>query len=287
MVVRWFFYLLLTLAAVLERQAQAFAPQWSVSATRRASGPALRLAGPREEDEDDEAPENPYADPNYPDLEFVNYSDPEYQVDMGVGDEFYSEKSTEEQIEEMREERRKKNDEFQFQTYYTEILKKGDAEFRGEWTVYQTSTFLDDIPDGPTGMPRLVEATTFPLTVISKGRKESDVGDYNIDTEKLFHSETVAEQSIMGDLDIEAFQSNASSDVQVDKDALAKEIVETFYCPKELKASDFRGEQGNMVCGKYVPLDHDVMCFSYNLSCIFPALGHSVRQWHLEATSLP
>ena len=63
------------------------------------------------EDDEEEKPENPYADPNYPDLEFVNYDDPEYQVDQGQGDEFFDPESTEAQIEEMREDRRRRNDE--------------------------------------------------------------------------------------------------------------------------------------------------------------------------------
>ena len=40
---------------------------------------------------------NPYADPNYPDLEFMDYSNPDYQVDMGDDEEYrYSPDTTEE-----------------------------------------------------------------------------------------------------------------------------------------------------------------------------------------------
>ena len=79
-----------------------------------------------EPSEEEEKEENPYQDPNYPDLEFVNYADPEYQVDQGIGDEFFDPSSTEAQVEAMREERRMRNDEFQFETYYKDVLKNGE-----------------------------------------------------------------------------------------------------------------------------------------------------------------
>ena len=47
----------------------------------------LHVTNGKEEDKDEaEEDENPYADPNYPELEFVNYDDPEYKVDQGFGD---------------------------------------------------------------------------------------------------------------------------------------------------------------------------------------------------------
>ena len=61
-------------------------------------------------DDEEEKPVNPYADPNYPELEFVNYDDPEYVVDQGTGDEFFD---TEAEVEAMREDRRVRNDEYQ------------------------------------------------------------------------------------------------------------------------------------------------------------------------------
>lgn len=71
----------------------------------------LQAQANAEDEEEEEKPENPYADPNYPDLEFVNYDDPEYQVDQGTGDEFFDPDATEAKIEEMREDRRRRNDE--------------------------------------------------------------------------------------------------------------------------------------------------------------------------------
>lgn len=90
------------------RQAPLVVPEFQVAF----APPTIRLRATKDDDEEEEEKkENPYADPNYPDLEFVNYDDPEYQVDQGQGDEFYDPDSTEAQIEEMREDRRRRNDE--------------------------------------------------------------------------------------------------------------------------------------------------------------------------------
>ena len=92
-----------------------------------------------EDEDEDEKPENPYADPAYPDLEFVNYDDPEYSVDQG--EEGYHEDMTLAEIEAMREERRRKNDEFQFETYHANVLRGGERCL-GEWTVFQSEFFF-------------------------------------------------------------------------------------------------------------------------------------------------
>ena len=36
----------------------------------------------------------------------------------------------------------RQNDEFQFETYYANTIKSGDT-YKGEWTVYHKSTFLN------------------------------------------------------------------------------------------------------------------------------------------------
>ena len=92
----------------IKQQAQDLRlPTTTASSVQQALGyslpPKFRLRAETSDDDDEEVKsENPYADPNYPDLEFVNYDDPEYKVDQGVGDEFFdsSTLSTEEQIEE-------------------------------------------------------------------------------------------------------------------------------------------------------------------------------------------
>ena len=50
----------------------------------------------------------------YPKLEFVNYDDPDYVVDQGVSNGFSSKEDDEAEIKKMREEHRRKNNEFQF-----------------------------------------------------------------------------------------------------------------------------------------------------------------------------
>jgi hypothetical protein len=73
---------------------------------------------------------NPYADPSYPDLEFINYDDPNYHANQGASDEYYSSSDTEQEIEAMRQDQKRRNDEYQFQTYFKAILKDG-AEYKG------------------------------------------------------------------------------------------------------------------------------------------------------------
>jgi hypothetical protein len=151
-----------------------------------------------EEDEDDEnEPKkvNPFADPNYPDLEFVDYSDPEYQVDQGTGEEFSDPTSTDEEIEAMRQDRRRRNDEYQFQTYFSNFLKSGD-EYKGEWTVYKTSTFLPSMEVQADGLPRLVKAGK-PLKVVSSAYKTKVVTDspHPTDKERIRHEERAVSES--------------------------------------------------------------------------------------------
>jgi len=199
------------------------------------------LTALRASDEEEEKGENPFADPNYPDLEFVDYSDPEYQVDQGTGDEFFDPSNTEERVEEMREERRVKNDEFQFETYYKEVLKEGQ-EFKGEWTVFRTSTFIDGETDGD-GRPRLSKAIG-PFKVISRGErvniatdKEKESSTDRLEYERILHHEKIF---------------NDPDDKEKKTAELLKEekvSMETTFWPEQLTAFDFRGQQGIMCVG--------------------------------------
>lgn len=183
----------LLLASLLE-QATAFQPAAFGRATASVVVRAPALAAEDTDDDDDESPApNPYQDENYPDLEFINYDDPEYKVDQGVGDEFFDSTTddTEEQIEAMREDRRRRNDEFQFETYFEKILKSGD-EYCGEWTIYKTSTFLGDnqqvVAAGEA--PNIIKARE-PIQVKSRGYKitvESD-SEFRVDAERICHEE--------------------------------------------------------------------------------------------------
>eukprot|EP00526_Cylindrotheca_closterium_P013072 CAMPEP_0113604038 /NCGR_PEP_ID=MMETSP0017_2-20120614/1588_1 /TAXON_ID=2856 /ORGANISM="Cylindrotheca closterium" /LENGTH=443 /DNA_ID=CAMNT_0000512449 /DNA_START=119 /DNA_END=1447 /DNA_ORIENTATION=+ /assembly_acc=CAM_ASM_000147 len=196
-----------------------------------------------DDEEEEEKKENPYADPNYPDLEFVNYDDPEYQVDQGVGDEFFDPESTEAQIEAMREERRMKNDEFQFETYYKDVLRNG-AEFKGEWTVFQTSTFLPET-NGEAEFPKLKKLGE-PFKVYSKGERIEVEGDgeaekFRLENQRVLHTERLFVASSSDD--------SAAPAVSDDIKAVQEEIVNTQYAPNEMKSGDFRGQQGNMCVG--------------------------------------
>jgi len=201
-----------------------------------------------DDDDDDEKKVNPFQDPNYPDLEFVDYSDPEYVVDQGIGDEFVAEDTTEAEIEAMREDRRRRNDEFQFETYFETFLKKGEA-FNGEWTIYKTSTFLG-LESDENGHPRLVRAQQ-PIKVTSSAYRvelESESNKFRVDGSRICHEEVIVKEENDNDTD----DSMSDEDKQV-IEHMAKltedEIMGNKYWPDQLSAIDFRGEQGIMVVG--------------------------------------
>jgi hypothetical protein len=208
-----------------------------------------------EEDEDDEnEPKkvNPFADPNYPDLEFVDYSDPEYQVDQGTGEEFSDPTSTDEEIELMRQDRRRRNDEYQFQTYFSSFLKSGD-EYKGEWTVYKTSTFLPSMEMQADGLPRLVKAGK-PLKVVSSAYKTTVVTDspHPTDKERIRHEErAVADSEIDSDDDDDDEDDDDDNNMPPSPEAIKteKEIMKNKYWPEQLAATDFQGQQGTMCVG--------------------------------------
>jgi hypothetical protein len=224
------------------------------------------------DDEEDSAAkkENPYADPNYPQLEFIDYTDPNYQVNQGATDEFFpatnaeEEPSTEEQVEAMREERRRKNDEFQFQTYYTTVLQEG-AEFMGEWTIYKADTFLPELAAQRDGaLPRLLQAGRT-LKVVSSSHKEivpATMEDQApVDMERIFHAQRLADskedpiKAWKDDVDPDSGfgrQNKTVPNVPPPPEALEMEaeIMRNTYWPAALRAVDFRGPHGIMVVGK-------------------------------------
>lgn len=196
--------------------------------TRRRMIKSGRLLLSPNEDDTDQEPRihpsgNPYADPNYPDLEFINYDDPEYQVDQGevwnpttqqqegmtIEQQQLKKQVEEVLVEELREERRRRNDEYQFQTYYKDVLKNG-IEFHGEWTVYKTSTFLSSSPESTTPSttvtrtlptsskmqrepPKLIQITNSPtLRVMSYGYKDMiEKSSVHSTDERIRHSEAL------------------------------------------------------------------------------------------------
>jgi hypothetical protein len=216
----------------------AFVPSWQCAQQPQLVGviPKLsHLTSLRAEKE-----ENPYQDPNYPDIEFVNYDSPEYQaVDQGTGDEFSDPESTEEQVEAMREERRMRNDEFQFETYYKDVLRNGE-EYKGEWTIFQTSTFLTNEEKMPAPFPKLKKVGE-PFKVYSKGKRleieSSDPAQFRLENQRLVHGERLFQNS------------DDSPPIPEDIQKLQQHVVNTKYAPAQLSSNDFRGHQGNMCVG--------------------------------------
>ena len=235
----------------------------STHSTSTSTSTSTQIAAAAANDDEDSPAENPYADPNYPDLEFVNYDDPEYQVDQGIGDEFFDPESTEEQVEMMREERRVRNDEFQFETYYRDILKNGQ-EFKGEWMVYHTSTFASDggaASVDANGRPRLAKAAG-PLKVISRGERieidstadDSDIMKEEKGTEttndtkrRLVKQRIIHHEKIFTDPD--DAQSNSKNKKTVELLKQEQLSMENKFWPEQLAYSDFRGHQGIMCVG--------------------------------------
>ena len=200
---------------------------------------------------EDEKPFNPYADPNYPDLEFINYDDPEYQTDQG--DEFSNAPAdtTEEEIEAMREDRRRRNDEYQFETYHAECLKSGE-EFKGEWTVYRTSTFMEGVEEEEGAFPRF-KIDDHVRSVVSSGKKifldvPADGFEFRIDGERLVHEERLAEKHDFEEDDEWDIVLAAAEASKAGNDA-GDEVVGKSYTPEEMTAFDFRGDAGAMCVG--------------------------------------
>ncbi|KAL7485521.1 hypothetical protein ACHAW6_011133 [Cyclotella cf. meneghiniana] len=204
---------------------------------------------------DNEEESNPYFDPNFPDLEFIDYSDPSYQVDQGSSDEFVrnpsaTEEETLAEIEAMRESRRRRNDEYQFETYHASVLREGEIAL-GEWTVFQTDTFMG--PDVVAGrdervkhVPRLLKWDK-ELKVVSRGYKVivDPEAEWRVDGERIVHEETLATA--------DDFPIYIHRDVEEDVLGWEEEDrlhVQNTFWPKELESLDFRGPGGNMCVGK-------------------------------------
>lgn len=218
----------------------------------------MRRAVPDDDDDDDDDVDdvNPYNDPNYPDLEFINYDDPDYVVDQGITDEKLlpvtvssrEEDGTEEEIEAMREDRRRRNDEFQFETYHANVLKSGEA-YKGEWTVYRTSTFLDgDDSDGGDGPPQL-RRERVNRKVVSVGKKKflpgtEDGFKFRVDGERIVIEERLASADDFEQGEEELDDIDAGSG-----DAYSAATVGRRFWPEEMSSRDFRGEAGIMCVG--------------------------------------
>jgi len=233
----------------------------------------LLSSNANQQDTTDDEDDNPFAElqKDYPDLEFINYNDPEYRMDRGMGDDDLDENyllaatndgeddddETLVEIERMREERRRKNDEYQFETYHANVLRGGEVCL-GEWTVFQTDTFMgEDVVKGRSkeamGVPRLLRWDKV-LKVVSRGSKivvdntmDKDDKDWmRVDGERIVHEERLAT--------LDDFPSlMARSDDEEVEELLWEEEevlhVEKTYWPREMSSLDFRGAGGNMCVG--------------------------------------
>jgi hypothetical protein len=201
-------------------------------------------------------------------LEFIDYSDPNYQVDQGDVDELYPDDENdipdEELIEEMREERRRKNDEYQFETYYKEILK-GGGKFKGEWTVYRTSTFLPDpLQHDEDSFPSLIQDDQI-LYVVSLAKKIPILAHLEgigpVPLTAIIHKETLAtDKDYLEQVGGEYSTDNEVSMLSEDTSAASAEghVIHNRYWPEELFASDFRGPNGIMCVGNAYTICHAV-----------------------------
>ncbi|KAL3797234.1 hypothetical protein ACHAW5_004590 [Stephanodiscus triporus] len=222
---------------------------------------------PDEDEDDPTRVVNPYADPNYPDLEFVNYDDPEYSADRSE----YSDGSddviidnvdaTLAEIEAMREDRRKRNDEYQFETYHASVLRGGERSL-GEWTVFQTDTFMGRgarlLRDPKAqGVPRLVRRDGI-LKVVSRGSKVivDPEASWRVDGERIVHEERLATHDdfpalmMMIDDDDYDYDDDSDNDGSSRKSEDAAHVEGSRCWPDELSSLDFRGPGGNMCVGK-------------------------------------
>ncbi|KAL3756063.1 hypothetical protein ACHAWU_002642 [Discostella pseudostelligera] len=224
---------------------------------------------------------NPYADPNYPDLEFINYDDPNYSVDQGLEDDYYDDESSFEmhsdeddedtedrtlvEIEAMRESRRKRNDEYQFETYHAKVLRGGQRSL-GEWTIFQTDTFMGkEVVQGrhpeALGVPRLLKWDKV-LKVVSLGTKisvdgstmvrkeESEDGITMGGNERIVHDEKLATYDDFPTLMMSEENEDDEDGGELNWESKDREHVEHKYWPKEMAHLDFRGPGGNMCVGK-------------------------------------
>ncbi len=171
----------------------------------------------------------------------MDYSDPEYVVDQGLDDEFadprlMAKEETEEAIEAMREDRRRRNDEFQFETYFEKVLKNGE-NYKGEWTVYKVLDSTD------------LRKARHVMRVISSASKkfvETD-SDFRVDGERIVPTERLALPN--QDYDLDDFDDDDEippSILEIQK----KQLEDSIYHPStELNSYHFRGAAGTMCVG--------------------------------------
>ena len=150
----------------------------------------------------------------------------------------------------MREDRRRRNDEFQFETYHADTLKSGD-EYKGEWTLYRASTFIDGSGDDGDDTPPRFKKEQSVRKVVTKGKKiildppsNNEKFEFRVDGERLVHEERLADEKDFEELD--EWEEYLDTNGKFDEN---DEIVGLRYWPEEMKAKDFRGQAGIMCVG--------------------------------------
>ncbi|GMI48336.1 hypothetical protein TrCOL_g8830 [Triparma columacea] len=183
--------------------------------------------------------------------ELFDYANAEYS-DQGDLDTFPSNSDkTELEIEEMREERRRKNDEFQFETFYKDFVGE-EEEWRGEWTRYETTTFLPNEAAPQGGMPQLVKpirstkAITTALRTNPSGDK-STTHDYITQSEYHITDES-ADTSLRTTVTRDP-STNFGANEPEKCTEITRQVNEKHYAPRKMRREDFRGPQGNMCVG--------------------------------------
>eukprot|EP00591_Stephanopyxis_turris_P008778 CAMPEP_0195530926 /NCGR_PEP_ID=MMETSP0794_2-20130614/34052_1 /TAXON_ID=515487 /ORGANISM="Stephanopyxis turris, Strain CCMP 815" /LENGTH=481 /DNA_ID=CAMNT_0040662549 /DNA_START=38 /DNA_END=1483 /DNA_ORIENTATION=+ len=202
------------------------------------------------------------AEEKFPEITYIDYDDPNYVVDQGLvdGEEMFAGgESDEETLEKWREERRAANDEFQFETYYRSIQSNG-AEYRGEWTTYGSTTFIpesgfDRNENG--GYPGIVMAKRVKKVISAAMRVLKDEGaERRCDQDVIVHEEfeitsEKGEETLKKtrDTDIDGGFGRHNDDEDGEDGSSSRTPILERYAPSEMRAFDFRGEQGNMCVG--------------------------------------
>lgn len=198
-------------------KAISFASSQKIYTSKPTSNIQLLYSKKSDEEEEEEDPMKEWKE-QYPDLEFIDYNDPEYSVDQGTEETMNpsltleggsTKEEIEIEIEEMREYRRLKNDEYQFETYFQNVWKSGKHDYFGDWTIY-------DVTGGGDGDGFSLRRRKEMQKVISKASKKVIDEDNTV----IVHSEECVD---------------------------GKDVFR--YWPEEVFPFDFRGPQGIMTVG--------------------------------------
>jgi len=175
--------------------------------------------------------------------EIFDYENAPYAIDQGGYDEFPLpdgvEPTDEEAIEAMRESRRERNDQFQFETFWG--LVGGGDEWKGRWEV------VDVAHDG-SGSPPTLSPRKKQIYVTSRVRREEKDGTFDMSKgSRLLREETVVSDPKGDNEHLRDTDEERGADMTSIPSAAA-DLSEFTPSPfPSLEQLDFRGEAGNMV----------------------------------------